>query len=150
MQTVSNRHRLHLNTNTNRDCCLPSCPCPLLRQDWTLYSLFKGTAQIITHLHYEKGGEQKQKMIWEVVAEEYSVGYLLLYMFEVCVNLCVLQKYKIIEKAFFKRTFFLLETVYQLLTCPLMLLCPRADVFFAGLCIIVDGHHIMGAHFCVF
>lgn len=132
MQTVSNRQ----NTNTNRDCCLHPVRSPLQSQDWTLYSLFKGTAQIITHLHFEQGGEDKRdrERNWKsgrgnVLLETSFVvySYWSMYMY-LHVLYCCHQKYRDVGKPFLKGLFFFFQNCLQPSNCPLMSLCPKADV----------------------
>ncbi len=162
MQTVSNRQ------NTNRDCCLHSRSLSTSEPDWTLYSLFKGTAQIITHLHFEQGGEDKRdrdrnrksgrgNVLLENSFIVYSYWSVYMYLH---VLYCCHQKYRDVGKPFLKGLFFLskLSTAFDLpfdVSMPegwcYLLLCIRGPVqpIYLGLCIIAEGH-FMGAHFCCY
>lgn len=134
MQTVSNRQ------NTNRDCCLHPIRSPLQSQDWTLYSLFKGTAQIITHLHFEQGGEDKRdrdrnrksgrgNVLLETSLVVYSYWSVYMYLH---VLYCCHQKYRDVGKPFLKGLFFSLKTVYSL-RLALWCLYARRLMLFAAL-----------------
>ncbi len=160
--------RLCLTDKTQIDCCLHPVRSPLQSQDWTLYSLFKGTAQIITHLHFEQGAEDKRdrdrnrksgrgNVLLETSLVVYSYWSVYMYLH---VLYCCHQKYRDVGKPFLKGLFFpsKLSTAFDLpfdVSMPegwcYLLLCIRGPVqpIYLGLCIIAEGH-FMGAHFFFF
>lgn len=103
--------RLSKNTNTNRDCCLHPVRSPLQRRYWTLYSLFKGTAQIITHLHHEQAGEDERDRDRNRKMYDWRT-FLLFIVIGACIAMylhvlyCRHQKYRDVGKPFFKGLFF--------------------------------------------